>query len=106
MMTMLVRKIYKEIDDPETFFRNISLIESALSRSSQIQGGLARKFFTLESLLGNLQRVHEGTETIIDIGPSGNPLEYDEFGMPIPEEADELGSDVPPFEDDDEYSPL
>ena len=105
MMTMLVRKIYKNLDDPASFFRNISLIEDAISRSSNIQGDIARKFFTLETILGNLQKIHEGQEVIIDLDASGNQVEYDEFGMPISSEAEEISgfdSEAPPFEDDDD----
>jgi len=102
MMTMLVRKIYKNLDDPESFFRNINLIEDALSRSSNIQGDIARKFFTLEGILGNLQRIHEGNQTIIDLDSSGQEVEYDEFAA-----EDDLGSDViTPFDDDESDIPL
>ena len=103
MMTILVRKIYKNLDDPESFFRNLSLIEDAISRSSSIQGDIARKFFTLEGILGNLQKIHEGQEVIIDLDSSGQQVEYDEFGMPVA--SDDGSGDIPPF-DDDEDSPL
>jgi len=114
MMTILVRKIYKNLDDPEMFFRNLSIIEDAMNKSSNIQGDIARKFFTLETILGNLQKIHEGQEVIIDIDSSGQQVEYDEFGMPIspdtstPEfdESDDFDSEVPSFEDDDADMPF
>jgi len=109
MMTILVRKIYKNLDDPATFFRNLSLVEDAVSRSSNIQGGIARKFFTLETILGNLQKIHEGQEVVIDIDASGQQVEYDEFGMPIssdPDEPIDFDSEVPSFEDDDDDMPF
>jgi len=106
MMTMLVRKIYKNLDDPESFFRNIDLIEDALSRSSNIQGDIARKFFTLEGILGNLQRIHEGNQTIIDLDSSGQEVEYDEFGMPVAAEDDFESDVITPFDDDESDIPL
>ena len=104
-MTMLVRKIYKNLDEPATFFSNLSMVENAMSRASNIQGDIARKFFTLETILGNLQKIHEGQDVVIDLDMSGQQVEYDEFGTPVSPETVDLGdtdSVVPSFEDDDD----
>ena len=60
MMTVLVRKIYDNILDKESFFKNLSLIEKALMRAKENStSDLSLKFNNLESFLGNLQKIYQ-----------------------------------------------
>lgn len=103
MSTILLRRLYAKLEDKESFFKNLELLDKAFERSQNIQGPQAEKFFSLESMLGNLQKMYEYEKPVFDLDKEKDV--YDDFGF---EDSDFEDNDVevPPFDEDDEDIPL